>query len=521
MLSLLQNLTTSLRTVLCLVLICLGGSAAAQTQEATEVHISDHVTRPDGALTIPLFISCGVDQGCGAFSVEITFDPDVIHVERVEQGSYLGSSVIEAENSVDGETGTIKLAAAALGEFEATESGELAILHVVGLQPGVSTLEFTAIEVGDLEGMPVSATAIDGNVTVIEEGSLQAIVELPDEAGFQCYSKPASEGESIAVIPGGAEITIFGWLEQQREESEDDANVWLSVAASRDGELIGPCWTTTQTFLVDISGKQMALDNLWDVLPRVTEDDAGTVEAGAEAGADLVSCTVRAEQRGIAVRVGPGTHRAVRSSLRVGEDVSVIGWFEDDTGNRWWKIQPDNYSEIEADRYWVASADVVTAGSCDRVAEAEPSRFVYAPPPIMPTTVPTAIPQSVPFVAAPAAPSGSSSGAPAPAEQSTGQAAPPLPPSPPTQPEPAEPEPTCYSVSLVITERNSPGDATLVPSPNCAGGKYLEGTIAAIHVWGGVDVAGGCGLSFSGWYEQLTSFQFTVVEDCTVEIGFD
>lgn len=480
----------------CVVLMTLGIGPAAQAQDSAELTLGQHVTTPGATVVIPLDINCNTATGCGAFAVEILFDPAIVQIERVALGTYLGDSAFEAEKSIDHESGVITLAAAALGEIEAVRTGELATIHLIALKAGISPLRFTAIEVGDLRGMPVPVMAGDGSVIVIEEGPLQATVDLPEKIHFVCHPQPSRGGEDIQFIPGGAHVTILGRSDQH---IGNHVVPWVLVISFHDGKQIGPCWTTTRSLEVNIAGEQMPLRDLMSVLPVIENASAG--QDKPDEGNSLAPCTVRAERRGVAVRVGPGANRAVRSALPMGQDVVVLGWFEDTIGSHWWKIQPDDFSEYEADRYWVAAADVVASGACETVVEAEASRFVYAPPAAVPTSAPTVPPVETPQGAIADQPAGA--------------------PPDSAQPEPAQPDLVCYTVSLVIRERSLPGDANLVPSPNCTGGKYLEGTIAAVHVWGYVDVGYGCGVDFSGYYEELASIQFTVTEDCTVIVGFD
>lgn len=482
--------------LLLVALLALGGGYTAQAQEVAEIRVGHHLTAPGTPLVVSLDINCSDVAGCGAFAIEILFDPTVVQIEQVELGPYLGESAFEAENSVDNETGSIKLAAAALGQVEAASSGDLAYLHLKGLQQGVSPLLISVVEIGDLQGLPVSAIAVDGSITVLEEGPLQAQVDLPEAVRFLCHAQPLRKAEGIQYVPGGAEITILGRLAQEAENGAENTVKWLLIEATDESEQTGPCWATTQTLRVVFGEQRIALDDIWDILPAIPAKDTDTEPEQVQESDDVLPCVVRAERRGVAVRVGPGLNRAVRSALLVSEDVAVLGWFEDDTGSRWWKIQPDDWSEAEADRYWVAESDVVTVGGCNGVAEAEPSRFVYTPP----TAVPTSIP--------PAPPIGAPQGA---VNQPAGA------PPDPAQPEPGQPEPVCYTISLVVhNEGTGSGGGSLSPEPNCAGGRYLAGTQITVHVWGDVDaIYGDCGVGHD-WFEEPTAGPFTASRDCTV-----
>lgn len=468
----------------CVVLMTLGIGPAAQAQDSAELTLGQHVTTPGATVVIPLDINCNTATGCGAFAVEILFDPAIVQIERVALGTYLGDSAFEAEKSIDHESGVITLAAAALGEIEAVRTGELATIHLIALKAGISPLRFTAIEVGDLRGMPVPVMAGDGSVIVIEEGPLQATVDLPEKIHFVCHPQPSRGGEDIQFIPGGAHVTILGRSDQH---IGNHVVPWVLVISFHDGKQVGPCWTTTRSLEVNIAGEQMPLRDLMSVLPVIENASAG--QDKPDEGNSLAPCTVRAERRGVAVRVGPGANRAVRSALPMGQDVVVLGWFEDTIGSHWWKIQPDDFSEYEADRYWVAAADVVASGACETVVEAEASRFVYAPPTAVPTTVPTI---------APAGPL-----------QSPG-----LPP---------QPEPSCYAVAIVYNEYNlemggdpNSGGVSVSPGPNCSGGRYVAGSTVTVTVWGAPEWITGCGIT--DYLEEPYSKQITVQADCTIVV---
>lgn len=521
-----KRLITIVGVLICLVIALGRADTAAQGQEPTQIRLSHQITALDTTLVLPLEIDCGALSGCAAFSLEIRFDPVIIQVDQVDLGPYLGDSVFEAENRIDQVAGTIRLAATALGDVQPPTSGELATISLTGIQPGVSPLEVIEIEIGDLQGQPVAAETIDGRVVVVEEGPLTAMVDLPTSAGFQCYAEPSDTARDVGFVPGGAEVSILGRASQSETTDVDNTAEWLLIEFGREGDPIGPCWTATQALLVTLGDEPFEVQSVVAVLPVAT-DAVEENEHNDSGSINLPACVVRAERRGVQIRVGPGTNRAVRSSLRVGEDVPVVGQFTDDEGNRWLKIQPQDFNEYEADRYWVAEADVLTAGACDIVAEAEPSRFVFAPPTAAPTTAPRVmVPPAAPEFSAPApgAPQESNPvpSQPQPAQQPSAPSGPSAP-SQPSQPDPAEPdpptpEPECYSVS-VRQEGGTNGGINIVPGPNCEGGRYIAGTVITVSPWGDTETIEGCGVTTIHWdTEAPFAAQVSITADCSIYV---
>jgi hypothetical protein len=79
----------------------------------------------------------------------------------------------------------------------------------------------------------------------------------------------------------------------------------------------------------------------------------------AETGAE---CLVETDQRGVAVRVGPGPDRAVRTTFPVHDPIRVTGQATGSDGARWWRIDLRGIRQA-----WVAQADVTASGDCEAV----------------------------------------------------------------------------------------------------------------------------------------------------------
>lgn len=105
-----------------------------------------------------------------------------------------------------------------------------------------------------------------------------------------------------------------------------------------------------------------------------------------ESGLDLASsgpCIVQAEHADVAVRVGPGLHRAIRIYLPTNRAFPVIGKATAGDGSLWWKV---DIAGIE--QAWVAQSDVAAAGGCALVADVDAPPVILAPPTVAPLISP-------------------------------------------------------------------------------------------------------------------------------------
>jgi hypothetical protein len=99
-----------------------------------------------------------------ANSITIEFDPQVIRIESVQIGPFLGEQVFTTENIIDNTAGMVRVAAAALGD--PPESSEPVLPGITTLNPGASQLRITHLDVGDTIGSPLQVLGIDGGVVV-------------------------------------------------------------------------------------------------------------------------------------------------------------------------------------------------------------------------------------------------------------------------------------------------------------------------------------------------------------------
>jgi LysM repeat protein len=145
------------------------------------------------SLVVEAQIQC-IEEGCSAFDMTIEFNPAVIQVDQIELGPFLGEQVFTAENSIDNEAGIVRLAAAALGDPPPDSEPILLRLHITPLTSGVTELQITRLDIGDLIGNPLETLAVDGGVAVLGENTAPAIEPLPTQPAADA---PISQPEAV------------------------------------------------------------------------------------------------------------------------------------------------------------------------------------------------------------------------------------------------------------------------------------------------------------------------------------
>ncbi len=220
----------------------------------------------------------------------------------------------------------------------------------------------------------------------------------------------------------------------------------------------------------------------------------------------VIPCQVRADRAGVAARVGPGMMRAIFTSLTAGVAYPVLGFATAADGSLWWQIDKTLFPGHEVvTSLWVAADDVIAEGACDEVPPGE---------------VPPLIPESEPRRPPGWLPCGSCDTCGHPAEECV------------TSPEgiclwdpasctggpPPEDDGDCYTINVTIDMGDcyGPGSAMLDVAPNCAGGRYLPGTVMAAHAVAvdskcNVNYWSGCGAS--GTDNDIT---FIATSSCTL-----
>lgn len=117
-------------------------------------------------------IACGVAEGCSAFTINLTFDRDMIRIHNAEFGPYLGDNVFGATNVVDNMDGTISLSGAALQPPAPGVDNMLFRLEVGGLFPGAAAIDVTNASVVAATGAEIPTSGSGTMVNVFETGKV-------------------------------------------------------------------------------------------------------------------------------------------------------------------------------------------------------------------------------------------------------------------------------------------------------------------------------------------------------------
>lgn len=175
----------------------------------------------------------GMAGQTGAFAVTLQFDPRIIHVESAEIGGHLGSTIFLVENTIDTDTGLVRLAAAALGKDFSAQERVLLRLYISGVEAGESMLHVVESELGDLNGNRLEHVWIDGAV-IVSDMSIGPSEPTPTDSDMPCTIQADRRGVPVRVGAGfqrgirgslsvGDNIPVVG----QVTDSTD--NLWWQV----------------------------------------------------------------------------------------------------------------------------------------------------------------------------------------------------------------------------------------------------------------------------------------------------
>lgn len=107
----------------------------------------------------------------GAFQFELTYDQDIVEVEDVQEGPFLGSSgrTVDCLPS-DQAAGSALLTCVTLGATPAgpNGSGVLAVLTFKPVGLGISPLHLQSVQLTDPPANPLAVEAVDSSITVEE-----------------------------------------------------------------------------------------------------------------------------------------------------------------------------------------------------------------------------------------------------------------------------------------------------------------------------------------------------------------
>jgi Tol biopolymer transport system component len=124
-------------------------------------------------------IACSAPDGCSAFTVQMTFDRDMIRVHSAQFGPYLGENVFGATNIIDNGGGTITLSGAAVQPPPPGAENVLFRLEVGGLVSGTAAIDIVNATVGDMTGAEIP-TSVGGTVITVFDTGLIPFFSPPD-----------------------------------------------------------------------------------------------------------------------------------------------------------------------------------------------------------------------------------------------------------------------------------------------------------------------------------------------------
>jgi len=125
---------------------------------ATTVSIADVTVEPDGVITLPITVSEITDYGTG--TIEIEYDPSVVHVTDVTSGPM---SQVAARN-MDNTIGFVNISASNLDGV----SGDIIFANVTfeAIRAGSTPLNLNVTLLGDISYNEIPSTVSDGSIKV-------------------------------------------------------------------------------------------------------------------------------------------------------------------------------------------------------------------------------------------------------------------------------------------------------------------------------------------------------------------
>jgi hypothetical protein len=159
------------------------GAALAQQAATVVITLPQLNMEPDSQETASVAIECQ-PQMCSAFDIALQFDPQIVHVDALQVGSYLGEvglEVIVLDQNINNETGVLRLAAAALASPPHTATNALIDMQFTAVSAGTASLEVSHAEVGDLMGNRLQVEFTKGEIIVaIPQATCEYVVRSGD-----------------------------------------------------------------------------------------------------------------------------------------------------------------------------------------------------------------------------------------------------------------------------------------------------------------------------------------------------
>lgn len=195
-----------MRRILLVLVVLLSAAVTVSAAEPTTVGFPLLSSVAGERVQIEAQIDCPF-SGCSAFDITVQFDPQVLRVESVVLGPFLGTQAFTVENTVDNVAGMIHVAATALGDPPADEKNVLLVVEALTLTSGTSQLLISDLDIGDMVGNPVDVATIDGGVVVLGEAPAQSAAAESEEAPQLCEYR-VGVGDTLFGIALANDVTV-------------------------------------------------------------------------------------------------------------------------------------------------------------------------------------------------------------------------------------------------------------------------------------------------------------------------
>jgi len=182
-----------------LMMICIFSSSAfADGITVLSINPASSTVAAGGSLTLDVNISGVTDLY--SFQFDLAFTPGILSASPIVEGNFLSDSdtTFFIPGTIDNSLGLITFTAnSLLGPGPGVDgNGALAILTLLGLAPGTSSIDFSNVELLDSGLNPIDVGLQSGSVTVTpnvtpvpEPSAVLLLIAGLSFLGFQCYSR--------------------------------------------------------------------------------------------------------------------------------------------------------------------------------------------------------------------------------------------------------------------------------------------------------------------------------------------
>jgi len=244
----------SRRFIIALIMLSLLGGGSSYAQAVTTLSIPAVEMAVGDTITVDIVLDCAAES-CSAFDIELAFNPAVARVDLVETGSFFSEPVFTANNTIDNQIGSVRLAATVVGNSATTGRGTLVRLTMTGLAEGSSLLYVQELGLTDFYGNAIHVIEINNVVTVTAVAAPAIISPSP--------SPTATESAAPPSPASGATTEGVLFLEDFEGESQGFELPGFEVQQESDGNHVycGRATSTAASGLIpDSRGENYSLE---------------------------------------------------------------------------------------------------------------------------------------------------------------------------------------------------------------------------------------------------------------------